>query len=134
MQWNYVKVLQNENAINEFEEMLSYKLNESYVDCIKQNNGGRPKNRVFYTENGTERVIKTFLSLNKEDRETVWKIFDWNKEILMDKYIPFAIDNFGNIICFYRYDDSIVFVEHETETVEKIATDFEGFMSCLVAG
>lgn len=131
MQWKYIKTLQDENLIKEFEEMLSYNLNRGYVDCIKQNNGGRPSNRVFYTEQGTERVVKSFLSFNKEDRETVWKILDWNKDILEDKYIPFAIDNFGNIICFFKQDDSVVFIEHETGIVEKIASDFESFISGL---
>lgn len=131
MQWKYVKELSDEMLIKEFEDAQSYTFNKQYIDCVKQNNGGRPSKRVFLNEKGVERVVKSFLSFNKSDRETVWKVLDWNKEILEGKYIPFAIDNFGNIICFLKHDDSIVFIEHETGNVEKIASDYENFISNL---
>lgn len=37
---------------------------------------------------------------NLTDYKTVWKIFDWNKDELTNKYVPFGIDNYGNLICF----------------------------------
>ena len=63
--------------------------------------------------------------------KTVWKIFDWNKEELANKYVPFGIDNFGNLICFDANNDKIVFVNHEDMSVEAIAENFDGFMSGL---
>lgn len=91
----------------------------------------RPSKRIFDTDKVKERELKSFLSFNKEDRETVWKIFDWNKEELANKYVPFGIDNFGNLICFDANNDKIVFVNHEDMSVEAIAENFDGFMSGL---
>ena len=86
--------------------------------CVLNYNGGRPSNRIFDTDSAKERELKSFLSFNKEDKETVWKIFSWNKDELKDKYIPFGIDNFGNLICFNADNDNIVFINHENLTVE----------------
>lgn len=50
---------------------------------------------------------------------------------MANKYIPFAIDNFGNLICFEAENDNEIFVDHEDMTVEIIAEDFDGFMTVL---
>lgn len=131
MEWKYVKTLSSADNINEFECLVKYAFPDDFRNCILSNNGGRPGKRVFDTNRNKERVLKSFLSFNKEDRETVWKIQDWNKEELSDRYIPFAIDNFGNLICFDAENDKVVFLELEYVTVEQIADNFTEFMSKL---
>lgn len=131
MEWKYVKPLKSVELINEFESMAKYVFCDSFKDCVVTNNGGRPSKRVFDTDKSAERELKTFLSFNKEDRETIWKIFDWNKEELSNKYIPFAIDVFGNMICFNTCNDKVVFVNHEDLSVEIVAGDFSSFLSML---
>ena len=131
MLWKYVKTLETHELIKDFENMVTNKVSGDYIECVKENNGGRPNKRTFYAASGTERVIKSLLSFNKNDRETVWKIWDWNHELLNDKYIPFGIDNFGNLICFYKNDDSVVFIEHETGDIEAVAKSFREFIDNL---
>ena len=46
------------------------------------------------------------------------------------RYIPFAIDHFGNLICFAR-NRQIVFLDHETLNIEKIAPSFDEFVFSL---
>ena len=48
---------------------------------------------------------------------------------MKNNYIIFACDPFGNQICFDKNDDSIVFLEHETMSVEKIADSFSDLIN-----
>lgn len=131
MQWKYVKPIKDENLIGEFEKLADFKFPDAFKECVKQNNGGRPEHKVFDTDKRKERGLKSFLSFNKDDSETVWKISDWNKEELQDRYIPFAIDNFGNLICFDAINSRVVFVDVENGNIEMIASDFSGFLQKL---
>ena len=51
-----------------------------------------------------------------------------------DKLIPFAIDPFGNIICFSysgETDPSIAFAETESDSVYPVSSSFSEFLSNL---
>ena len=131
MEWKYVKELKTVDLIDEYEHLVKYGFCDSFRKCVIANNGGRPSKKIFDTDKVKERELKSFLSFNKEDRETVWKIFDWNKDELSDKYVPFGIDNFDNLICFDANNDNVIFVNHEDMSIETIADDFDGFMNSL---
>ena len=131
MNWKYVKPLQSENLINDFECLVCYEFPEEFRDCVLQFNGGRPERKGFDTDVNAGRELKSFLSFNSDDRETVWKIHEWNKEELANKYVAFAIDNFGNLICFDADNDEVVFLNHEDLSVEHIANTFSEFLELL---
>ena len=131
MEWKYVKELKSVDLIDDYECAVKYVFCDSFRKCVIAHNGGRPSKRVFDTDKAKERELKSFLSFNREDRETVWKIFEWNKEELTNKFIPFGIDNFGNMICFDANNDRVVFVNHEDMSIETIADSFDSFMSSL---
>lgn len=131
MEWKYVKTLETEDNIDEFECLVKYAFPESFRKCVTNYNGGRPSKRVFDTDKRRERELKSFLSFNKEDRENVWKINEWNKSELLDRYIAFAIDNFGNLICFDANDDKVIFMDLEGVIIEDIADSFTDFLECL---
>lgn len=133
MEWKYVKELKSVDLIDDYECLVNYVFCYSFRKCVTAHNGGRPSKRIFDTDKAKKRELKSFLSFNKEDKETVWKIFEWNKEELTDKYVPFAIDNFGNLICFDAHNDKIVFVNHEDMSVETISNTFPDFMNMLYA-
>ena len=131
MNWKYVKTLKSANLIDEFETLVCYELPKEFKECVLQYNGGRPERKGFDTDAIKGRELKSFLSFNKEDRETVWKIYEWNKEELANKYFAFAIDNFGNLICFDMNEDNVVFLNHEDLSVEHIAKTFTKFLELL---
>lgn len=131
MEWKYVKPLVSSEYINEFEGLVRYSFSDEFKNCILSNNGGRPSRKMFDTDFQKERALKSFLSFNKEDKETVWKIYDWNKKELSDKYVAFAIDNFGNLICFEIISEKVIFLNHENNNVEQIANNFVEFMAGL---
>ncbi len=131
MQWKYVKPLLSAESISKFETLVKYKFPDAFKKCVLENNGGRPNSRTFDTDCTKERELKSFLSFNKDDIENVWKIAEWNKSELSDKYVAFAIDNFGNLICFDIKNNNIIFLDHETLNTEKITDDFISFMNGL---
>ena len=131
MEMKYVKPLVNSSEITRYEEQFAVRFPPSYKSFVKQYNGGRPSLKCFKTENDAERVIKSFLSFNLQDRETIWKITEWNAAELQNQYVPFAIDPAGNLICFKRGDNSVAFIDLETLNTEKAAASFEQFLSEL---
>ena len=130
MDWKYVKPLSNEENIAAFERITAFSLPESFKECVKRHNGARPKCRGFDTDKQTGRELKSFLSFNREDKETVWEMYEACAVATKGQYIPFAIDNFGNLICFDR-SGQIVFIDHETLNIEKIAPSFYEFVFSL---
>lgn len=131
MNWKYVKPLKSEKLINDFECLVCYEFPKEFRDCVLQFNGGRPERRGFDTNMNTGRELKSFLSFNTDDRETVWKIYEWNKNELSSNFLAFAIDNFGNLICFDTKNANVVFLNHEDLSVEHIANTFAEFLKRL---
>lgn len=131
MEMKYVKHLVDPSEIARYEKQFAVRLPSSYKSFVAQYNGGRPSLKCFKTENDAERVIKSFLSFNSQDRETIWKITEWNAEELQNQYVPFAIDPAGNLICFKMVDNSIAFIDLETLNIEKASASFDQFLSEL---
>ncbi len=131
MDWKYVKPLKSENLINDFERLICYEFPKEFRNCVLQFNGERPERREFETSMSSGIELKSFLSFNVDDKETVWKIYEWNKDELSNKYAAFAIDNFGNLICFDTDNGKVVFLNHENLSIEHIANTFAEFMKLL---
>lgn len=131
-EWRYVKPLADENQITETEKKLGFNFADSYVAFVKKYNGGRPPISIFDTNITKERTIKSFLSLNPSDPENIIAL---NKSLaeISSTVIAFAIDSFGNYICFEKTKGSIVFLEYETGTIERISDNFDDFLK-IVSG
>ncbi|MGL4607584.1 MAG: SMI1/KNR4 family protein [Eubacteriaceae bacterium] len=128
--FKYIKPLRDVACITDFEKEFECKFDKDFINCIKINNGGRPSVKVFDTSNTAERTIKKLLSFNKDDDENIWKANTFLKNI-NEALIAFAMDSFGNYICFQKDENNIVFFEQETETIEKVADNFDGFLKKL---
>lgn len=128
MNWKYVKPLRSSKLITDFEQTVNYHFPIGFILNVIENNGGHPEKCIFKTDTEHERILKTFLSFNKEHKESIWKINEWNKDELSDKYIAFAIDSFGNLICFDECNDSIVFINIKNTSFEYVANNFTEFL------
>lgn len=131
MQWKYVRPLKDPALISKFEQKTGYKLPDDFTACVKNNNGGRPEHSTFNTDSSKGRAIKALLSFNLEDRESMWQAYVWLSPELRKRYVAFAIDNFGNLICFDRSTGCVVFIDDERLTVEQIANSFTDFVASL---
>lgn len=130
MEWKYVKKIKDMNNISKFEEIYNFSLPNKYRKLIIKLNGGRPNKKLFKCINGTEHVIKSFLSFNYEDRDNIFKVNEWVKNQLLKDYIIFANDPGGNFICFNKSGE-IFYWQHENTSLLKIANNIEDFLQNL---
>lgn len=126
-EWRYIKPLAAESLISDAEEKLGYNFVESYIDFVKKYNGSRPPVSIFSTSTSQERTIKSFLSFNPTDAENIIKLNRGVTEI-STKLVAFAIDNFGNYICFDKQNDTVVFLDFETGETDLIDKTFSDFL------
>jgi hypothetical protein len=126
-EWRYIKPLATENLISDVEEKLNYKFTDFFVGFVKKYNGSRPPLSVFNTGASQERTIKSFLSFNPTDVENILKLNKGVSEISAN-LVAFAIDNFGNYICFDKQNDMVVFLDFETGETELIDKTFSDFL------
>lgn len=149
LEWDFVRSLEDENLIDEFEKAVKYKFPVSFRKCVVMNNGGYPSKEIFDTDVAEERCIGYLLSFNHNDRCSVWnaleayesniKVAEQYKDLeelkmlqnIMDNYVIFADDPGGNEIAFDKTDNSVVYIDHETLEVEHIADSFDEFLDCL---
>lgn len=115
--WKYVKKLNSQTCINEFLNKYNLKIPKELMDCLIMNNGGRPSLKTFDTTKRKDCEFKSLLSFNKNDRETIYKVYDLfnNTQIF-----PFGTDSAGNIICYDTKNKCYVFYNHEYNNYEKI--------------
>ena len=71
--------------------------------------------------------MKSLLSYNAEDKENVY-IFG---EIFKKGFIPFAITEFGDVICINCKNENIELYLHELDIFEYISKNIEDFFNIL---
>jgi DNA-binding beta-propeller fold protein YncE len=126
--WKYIKPLDSETLINDFERENGIIFPSDLKNCFVKNNGGRPSKNVFDTDCSKEKVFKTLLSFNKSDPENIYMVFSvFDKE--RNRLIPFASDPSGDLLCLQN--DNIVLYLHETGSIEKVADSFSELLSKL---
>lgn len=131
MQFRYAKPLEAKESVELFEKEVDFVFPDSYKEKISKINGARPEKRFFKTRDGKERALKSFLSVNRNDKESIWTGGEWIEELFLKKHlVPFAIDNFGNYICFDKIG-TVVFVCHDPVEYEFVSNNFDDFLSAL---
>ena len=138
MEWLFEVEIQNANIFDELEIRTNYKYPDDFKSVALKFNGATPKCNTFDTKETEGRVFNYLISLNKnkeEMEEIIWDYFgdsaSWVFDGLDWRYIPFADDPFGDLICFDRTNDHIVFWNHETNEVEEAADSFIEFVDSL---
>lgn len=129
--WRWTKPLDSDEVVFSFEKFLKYEFPESFLECVLENNGGRPNRSLFKTSDGHVRAIKRLLSFDSLDKESIWKLNDVCYLCFDNRYVAFAIDHFGNLICFDKSNDHVKFIETESLEVSDIADNFDEFLSIL---
>lgn len=127
MKWKYIKKLKDINCITKIENEYNIHIPQTLKDIIINYNGGRPFEKLFKTEKNDEKVIKSLLSYNIDDKENVY-IFS---EIFEKSFIPFAITEFGDVICINNKNENIELYLHELDTFEYICKNIDEFLNIL---
>lgn len=129
LRWQYVKPLKDSGTITRLASEMGVTLSADLVDCLILNNGGRPDRKSFDTDRAKERVMKSLLSFNKDDRGAAFAVIDALKGV-KEKLFPFASDPGGNYLCV-NASGEIVLWFHEMNSIEYVASNFEAFISGL---
>ena len=96
---------------------------------ITEHNAATPEKHRFMVGT-TERVFGAVLSVNKgeTDTDSIYTALD----VINDKdIIPFAIDPFGNYICYSSKDSTILYWNHETNTTLSTELNLIDFIESL---
>jgi len=127
MEWKYVKELKNKTAIDNIEEKSNIKIPEDLKQVIIKYNGGRPEKNVFDTTCSKERVMKSLISYNKDDKENIYLYTGFFDK----KLLPFAVTEFGDLICYNKNTNEIELYLHEQDKCEKICDNILEFFNKL---
>jgi hypothetical protein len=149
--WKYTKPIKDKNEIATFEKKYRIIFPVDYKKFIKDNNGGHPSRTTFDTRESKGRVIKTLLSFNPKDSESIQKfitIDDFKRQKNGDQLVPFASTPGGDFICFNFFTmpgqfsplskyvpiltaSVVVLYLHESGKYENITQMFSWFLSKL---
>lgn len=81
-------------------------------------NGGYPEPNLFEYDNEAQGIFNDLISFTNPDLN-MSMIYEYSKEELPERIVPFGRDPFGNFLCFdYRSmqeNPTIVFYDHESE-------------------
>jgi len=126
IKWNYT-VLVNKRLLTDIESFFSVKLPEDYISLLNECNSGKPEKELFDISTRKGCVLDYLVNL-----KDVIKI---SKNINNFKLIPIGLDPFGNIIAYninnFGKIESLVFWDHETNTIEEIVQTFSKFLEML---
>ena len=131
MRWNYIKPLENEAMLSEYEERIGYTYPAGFCDTVKKNNGGYPEKSSVDAQNGRNFSFKRLLSFNRSDKESVWRIGIPSDEGLADRFAVFALADSGDLFCFEKATDKVFVIDHETLEAIPVAASFTGFLRKL---
>lgn len=127
--WKYKIDVTDRHIFEELEKERNIVLPDDLKVFIMESNAATPSKYRFMV--GTiERVLGAVLSFNKgeEDADTVFTALS----VIEDKNIlPFAIDPFGNYICYLLKENEVAFWDHETGKVSLTGSDLKEFLEKL---
>ena len=123
MEWKYVKPLKDNSVFENIEKIYNVEIPIYLKELITKYNGGRPEKSIFDTQKSKERVLQRLISFNKEDKANIF-IYE---ELLKKGYIPFAITEFGDLVCINNKNKNVELYLNENETIESICDSIEVF-------
>lgn len=117
------------DKLNEYEDILGKKLPQQYKDFILKYNGGETPN-TNYRVGHTSSDVKALYGLGsvKYSLDAV-KLIEKNGI----SYLPVGCDSFGNELLLELSHGLVYFLNHENDSVEKIADSFKMFIDLCVS-
>ena len=133
MTFKYTVKVKDLKSVIRFEQLTNQKIPEPLLDILVKNNYGYPEKKTF---NGDGYVfsMKCLLSLNEDDDENLFDFYKSSREISEElgfDFIPFAMDDYGNLICFIPDTYLVIFIDEETLDVYNTKLSLEEFFNSL---
>lgn len=116
--------------INNVEKEINYTFVNEYKDYLLKHPSLKPEKNILGLLNGTEKLVRYFYSIDPNSKTYILKFQSFDSE-LKDKLIPFAELEFGDTLCFERETNKIGIYNHEADTFDIIADDWNTFIKEL---
>lgn len=116
--------------INNVEKEINYTFVNKYKDYLLKHPSLKPEKNILGLLNGTEKLVRYFYSIDPNSKTYILKFQSFDSE-LKDKLIPFAELEFGDTLCFERETNKIGIYNHEADTFDIIADDWNTFIKEL---
>ena len=129
MDWKYKIDVVEQNVFSKIEKKYGITISEELKALILMANAATPSKYNFILGT-TEKVVGAILSFNEgeTDTDTVYTALS----AMEDKsLVPFAIDPFGNYICYSNNDNKVVFWDHETSGISSTKKGLSEFLNSL---
>ncbi len=125
MQISKFGIANAEDAISAYEDVIGMKLPGQMILFIKKYNGGETPNTSFKCGQ-TSSDIKGFYGLGsvKFSLDKI-KPFERNER----KYLPVALDSFGNDVVIDLQTGKVAFSDHETGSITVLCEDLRSFIN-----
>ena len=112
------------------EKEINYTFVEDYKNHLLKHTSLKPEKNILGLANGTEKLVRYFYSMDPNSKTYILKFQNFDSE-LKDKLVPFAELEFGDTLCFERKTNKIVIYNHETDTIDVVANDWNNFIKEL---
>lgn len=109
------------------EKEINYIFVEDYKNYLLKHTSLKPEKNILGLANGTEKLVRYFYSMDPYSKTYILKFQNFDSE-LKDKLVPFAELEFGDTLCFERETNKIVIYNHETDTIDVVANDWNSFI------
>ncbi len=116
--------------INNVEKKINYIFSEEYKNYLLTHSILKPEKNILGLLNGVEKLVRYFYSMDPNSKTYILKYQSFDSE-LKDKIIPFAELEFGDTLCFERKTNKIGIYNHEADTFDIIADDWNTFIKEL---
>ena len=136
IQWKAVRKTTTLELLGKVELRCGIEYPELYVRTVWENNAGIPDRANFRVPGLGECDFGRLISVREEDRPNIFGASDWlndDEEETEICRIPFAMDPFGNLLCFRWCSGvcAVVYRDHETGREYYLTDTFEEFLDRL---
>ena len=109
MIWKYKIDIVNQNVFSEIEKNYGITISDELRKLILEANAATPSQYCFMLGH-TEKVLGAILSFNEDEKDTD-TVYTALSAIKDKDLVPFAIDPFGNYICYSNSNNNVVFIQ-----------------------
>jgi cell wall assembly regulator SMI1 len=133
IEWKYLKTPLSKEDIVKVEKQIGFVLPTDFVKLVMKHNGGRPRPNRFNTNDSSDRVLKSLISLNPNDPGNFYSVLEWVGGRLQRSLVPIAEDPAGNYLCFdfSSTKPCLVFWNNENGTIEFVCNGFVDLLDKL---
>ena len=85
-----------------------------------------PIKKSTFKFNGVERTITVLLDMEENKEYSILNFINFDTQY-SSQFIPFALLDDSNFLCFNKQDDSLVYYSNQNKTIEKLADNWELF-------